>query len=356
MEFIEHRPLTLLDRIVECIRHDFPALLVGGPGLGKSDRVRQAAGALGMEHMDVRLQLYDPVDVKGLPFIQNVQDQIAQQVRWAMPDFVARSQGDKNVVLCYEEINCATASTMNTALQFILDKRVGEHVLGPNVRQIACVNRAEHRAHVNPMSAPLINRFLVLDVQPNLDEWMKWAMKSGIHEAVIGYLNYRPEALYQEPKKVQDEFSNFPSPRSWARVSRLIERGMADFTYLRGCIGEGAAVELSTYLKDRNDMPDIDKLLKGEVGWDPVKEKTKLSVVYAVTAALGDRVIRDPRQVEPAARVLLKIQPEIASLFLSMLMNSSVKNVMRLITGSRGLTAWLKKHQKLISRAIAVAT
>ena len=273
---------------------------------------------------------------------------------------VAMAQGEKKVVLCYEEINCASASTMNTALQFILDKRVGEHVLGKNVRQIACVNRAEHRAHVNPMSAPLINRFLVLEVQPSLEEWMKWAMAHDVHEAVIGYLNYRAEALYQEPKKVQDEFANFPSPRSWERVSRLISSNVADFVYLKGCIGEGAAVELSAYLKDRNDMPDIERLLKGEVEWDPIRKKpsegkTKLSVVYAVTAALGDRVVRNPDLMEPAAAVLLRIQPEIASLFLSMLMNSPVKNIMRLVTSSKGLTAWLKKHQRLISRAIATA-
>jgi hypothetical protein len=357
VDFVEDRNLSLVDRIVEALKNDLPLLLVGGPGLGKSQRIQQAADILDAIHVDVRLSLYDPVDVKGLPYIQQqVQGQLEQQVRWAMPDFIARTKTGRKVILNYEEINCASASTMNTALQLILDKRAGEHILGGNVSQVACVNRAEHRAHVNPMSAPLINRFMVLSVEPNLDEWMRWAMTHDIHEAVIGYLNYRAEALYQEPKNVADEFSNFPSPRSWERVSKLVHKGIGDFIYFKGCIGEGAAVEFSAYLRDRNDMPNIDDLLAGEIVWNPAKDKTKLSVVYAVVSCVADRCIRNHDLIEATARhVLLSTQPEIAALFMSMLFNSSVKNVMRLITASKGLIAWLKKHQKLISRSIALA-
>ena len=45
-----------------------PTFLWGPPGIGKSDIVKQIGDELGREVIDVRLALWEPTDIKGIPY------------------------------------------------------------------------------------------------------------------------------------------------------------------------------------------------------------------------------------------------------------------------------------------------
>lgn len=345
-----HSDATQFEIIRDALRENEVLLLVGGLGVGKSRMSHDATHDLGYDFIDARLSQYDPVDVRGLPFQRRNKDEVA----WAKPDWfqaVLKSLDTGRIpVIGWDEMNTASIGTMNTALQAILDRRVGPHIFPKEVRQIAMVNRKTHRAHVNPMSAPLINRFTVVNVEVVKSQWNQWAFANGIHEAVLAYINFRPEALYQEPAKVKDEFMNFPTPRGWERVSRLIGKRLFDTRYLTGAIGEGASVEFQTYLEERANMPDTDRLIAGKEDYDFAT--AKISISYAVTVALAQRARSDLELIEPCGKILHHIRPEIAALYFALLLQSNLAGVVRKLTEAHSIRGWMQKHQSLIQKAM----
>ena len=59
-----------------------PLFLWGPPGIGKSDIIGQITNELGKAHLiDIRLSLWDPTDIKGMPYYSE-QD---NTMKWAPP-------------------------------------------------------------------------------------------------------------------------------------------------------------------------------------------------------------------------------------------------------------------------------
>ena len=58
-----------------------PVMLWGPPGIGKSDIVKTATKECGIELRDIRLAQLDPVDLRGVPTVEN------GQTKWAIPSF-----------------------------------------------------------------------------------------------------------------------------------------------------------------------------------------------------------------------------------------------------------------------------
>ncbi|MGH2364228.1 MAG: hypothetical protein ACRDHX_06205 [Chloroflexota bacterium] len=69
------------------------------------------------------------------------------------------------------------------------------------------------------MPPALANRFTRLNVQPDLDDWCKWAVKAGIEPVVIAFLRFRPALLHQFNREARA----FPTPRSWQFTSTARE-------------------------------------------------------------------------------------------------------------------------------------
>ena len=144
--------MNLVDKIKRNRKTGIPTFIFGAPGVGKSQMVHQAAD--GDTVIDVRLSMLDPVDLRGLPTVkQNCDGESV--VEWARPEFIP-SEG-KGIIF-FDELNTAPAAVQNAALQIILDRKCGPHKLGDGWYIVAAGNKASHKAHVNPLSAPLRNR------------------------------------------------------------------------------------------------------------------------------------------------------------------------------------------------------
>ena len=51
-----------------CIKLQRPIMMWGAPGIGKSDIVKQIADSEKREVIDIRLPLWEPTDIKGIPY------------------------------------------------------------------------------------------------------------------------------------------------------------------------------------------------------------------------------------------------------------------------------------------------
>ena len=315
-----------------------PVMLFGPPGVGKSQMVLQAAD--GDRVIDLRLSMLDPVDLRGMPLV-NRTDECEADVSWARPDFIP-SEG--RGILLLDELNTAPAAVQNAALQLVLDRRCGPHELGGGWYVMACCNKASHKAFVNSISAPLRNRFVIFDVEPDLGRWTEWAFSRKIDSRVVGYLNWRPESLYSLPA---DDNAAFPSPRQWALVSHMLKNEVATTEYVGGAVGQNAAAEFQAYISELQYMPDIGKLLKGEETY--MHNPSRPSISYAITVNLVYKVRKSPKLLDNAFTVLENLGEEFSALFLGSLLKGnnlgSDANAAEIITNPK-VTEWAARYGK----------
>ncbi len=248
----------------------FPSVMLwGAPGVGKSQGVRQIAKhietrtAKRVVITDVRLLLFNPVDLRGIP-TANEDKTLAV---WLKPKIFQMDESPDVVnILFLDEISAAPPSVQAAAYQITLDRTVGEHALPENCIVIAAGNRVTDKSVAFHMPKALSNRLCHFEVKGNADSWHDWAVKSGLHEFVVGYLEYNPVALMRfDPTGTAPAF---PTPRSWEMVSNILLYISDDidavYPMIVGCIGNDAASKFLPWAKLYNAMPSVPAIFEGK--------------------------------------------------------------------------------------------
>lgn len=277
------KPSLAAQALAHCVRIQQPVFMHGGPGICKSALGAQCAETLGMDLIDIRAVLLDPVDLRGLPTITVLEDG-TKLTDWAPPAFLPQ-EGCRPTLVFIDELNRAPMLVQNALFQLILDRRLGEYVLPSNCAIIAAGNRESDGGGVTRMASALSNRFTHLNVEPDLDDWSRWAVQHDVHPMVIAFLRFKPTLLYDFDRNAQA----FPTPRSWEFVSRIVTNpGSRDLerAMVTGTVGEGAAIEFLSFVDLYRTLPSIDAILMDPKG-APVPED--VATLYAASSALGAR-------------------------------------------------------------------
>jgi len=261
-----------------------PIFLWGPPGIGKSDIVAQVTDSLPNSHLiDVRLSLWDPTDIKGIPYYAANDNVMAWAPPAELPDEEFAKQYD-NIVLFFDEMNSAAPAVQAAAYQLILNRRVGQYKLPDNVVIVAAGNREADKGVTYRMPAPLSNRFIHLELAVSFDDWFQWAVDNDQHKDVVGYITFSKKDLYDfDPKSPSRSFA---TPRSWSFVSELLEDDLDENTttdLVSGAVGEGLAVKFMAHRKSAANMPNPTDILDGKVKELKTKE---ISAMYSLTVSL----------------------------------------------------------------------
>ena len=270
--------------ILRAFKKKRPLFMWGPPGIGKSDIVGQITKQLKNSHLiDVRLSLWEPTDIKGIPYF----DSNSGTMVWAPPaELPSEEEAAKydNIVLFLDEMNSAAPAVQAAAYQLILNRRVGQYKLPDNVLIVAAGNREADKGVTYRMPAPLANRFVHLELAVNFDDWFEWAIGNDIHTDVVGYLTFSKKDLYDfDPKSPSRSFA---TPRSWSFVSELLDDDEDETTttdLVSGSVGEGLAVKFMAHRKVAASMPNPTDILAGKVKDMNTKE---ISAMYSLTVSL----------------------------------------------------------------------
>lgn len=266
--------------IRKAIQKRRPVFLWGPPGIGKSDIVKQIGDETNREVIDVRLALWEPTDIKGIPYYNA---ELGKMV-WAPPSELP-TDADSTAIIFLDELNSAPPAVQAAAYQLILNRRVGTYKLPDGVDVVAAGNREGDRGVTYRMPAPLANRFVHLEAKVDFDDWQEWAVMNNIHPEVVGYVGFAKQDLYDfDPKSSSKSFA---TPRSWTFVSDLLEDDDTDEGTLTdlvsGAIGDGLAVKFMAHRKIAGRLPKAEDILDGKVKDLQVKE---VSAMYSLTVSL----------------------------------------------------------------------
>ena len=161
--------------ILHALKIKRPIFVWGGPGIGKSEVIHQIAKNIDAHVIDIRLSLWEPTDIKGIPYFNSKENNMV----WAQPSELptsAEAKKHKNIVLFLDEMNSAAPSVQAAAYQLILNRKVGQYKLPDNVLICAAGNREADKGVVYRMPAPLANRFVHLELAVDFNDWFQWAV------------------------------------------------------------------------------------------------------------------------------------------------------------------------------------
>ncbi len=284
------RPSQLAHLLARTITARLPILIVGGPGVGKTSIVEQAASAADNDLVISHPAVADPTDAKGFPWAEK-----GSKTATFLPfgETARVLNATKPTTWFLDDLGQAPPAVQAAYMPWLLARRVNGHVLPDWVTIIAATNRRTDRAGVSGVLEPVKSRFTaIVELEPDLQEWSNWALtQQYIPPELVAFLRFKPDLLNQFVPS--SDIKNCPSPRTWSNAGRILALGLPqnlEHAALVGAVGEGAAVELAAFLQMFRQLPNIDAILLDPMSGDI---PTSMNVLYAVTTALAARTTED---------------------------------------------------------------
>lgn len=298
-----------LEALALAVTANQPVLLWGEPGIGKSAGLEQLATGLGLPLETVIASVHEPSDFAGLPIVGD--DPAVTGVPMAPPDWAVRLTRAGQGLLFFDELSSAPPAVQAALLRVVLERRVGSLVLPDAVRIVAAANPPSSAADGWHLSPPLANRFVHLDwthdpatvargmagtwpevAIPAVDPAKVPGAVARARGAVSGFLTpagpgpphtrrrREPGPLLAVPAHLGDGAA---AARHGIRDGAGREATAAALT---GAVGDGAGIELLSYL-EHLDLPDPERVLADPDAFAlPERGDRQLAFLIAVVAAI----------------------------------------------------------------------
>lgn len=288
-----------------------PLMVYGVFGIGKSELIRETAKDIAKEKnkefidwnyisdaekkalidntkgkfllCDERLSQQEPSDLKGLPvFVDGFTD-------WKVPLlYRVLSEPEADGILFFDEINTASPMMMNSCLQIIHDRCVGNVALSKDIGIFGAGNRgAIDKSATFEEPYPLKDRKSEVELKaPDVDSWLDWGLSNGhlIDSRIISFLHFKPSRILNVDTKSKDKPT---TPRGWCQLSKLIkdETDLERIELLAGGrIGVDVSIEFCAFLKLTRKI-DVEALIKNP---ESVKDIKEIDLKYSVLATVSE--------------------------------------------------------------------
>lgn len=256
-----------------------PLLLWGPPGVGKTARIEGFGMANGIMVETLIASIREPADFAGYPVPHG------GKLSMMPPAFAQRLCSVEQGILFIDELTTAPPAVQAACLRVIHGGAIGDLMLPRGIRRWAAANPPEQAADGTALAPPLANRFMHIETETSVSEWVSGAMngwaptgyappptgwEAGIPKAmalIAGYIQARPDKLRVMPKDAASQGKAWASPRSWDMAGRMLAVCEAmsmssdvEALCVSGLIG---AVEAEQFLawRKRQDLPDPETLL-----------------------------------------------------------------------------------------------
>ncbi len=205
-----------------------PILLMGPPGIGKTQIMEQIAAECGLALVSYTITHHTRQSAIGLPFIRekNYGGETRSVTEYTMSEIIAamydrmESSGKKEGILFIDEINCVSETLAPTMLQFLQGKTFGNQKVPEGWVITAAGNPPEYNRSVREFDVVTLDRVKVMPVEPDLDAWREYAAGIGIHGSILSYLDIHRENFYR--METTPDGKKFVTARGWQDLSELL--------------------------------------------------------------------------------------------------------------------------------------
>ncbi len=220
-----------------------PLYIVGSPGLGKTQIVRQVAEDLGIGFKTIHAPLMQPEDL-GMPVVNAKRD----GVKFVVPTEkfpIVGSDCEETGILLIDELPQADNAIQKTLANLMQEREIHGQHLKDGWLIVATGNRSKDRAGANRILSHLMNRMTRVEFEPHLDDFCNWYMgQPDCKVEGLSFLRFKPGLLSNfDPQQDVN-----PTPRAWVEgvfTALGSVPAEAEMEVFAGDVGEGAASEFT---------------------------------------------------------------------------------------------------------------
>ncbi|MEM1910022.1 MAG: AAA family ATPase [Thermofilaceae archaeon] len=337
------------------------ALLLGPPGVGKTEIVRakaqEEAKMMGRVFVDLREaspevieavirepQKYyaflrivaphvTPEDV-GVPRVRNTSYVDFLPLKYF---YILSLPGLAGLLFIDELNNVQRDDALTMFFSLLQEKEVAYNIkLSPQVKVIAAGNESEWSEVARALPWPLINRMTVFYVSaPSPQEWasyMEARYGEGWERLTAAYLQLHQDRLLKAPPPGAENV-NFPTPRAWTEVALLLKQLPSEPDLVQavcvGRLGPEVGFDFAAFIVDTVDEQSLRRALEDPAFFSGLSLGKKVRILNVV--ANNDALLE---KATPLVQHLVLNERDMAVAFL--LMMPRIKRL-RYISANRGL-------------------
>ncbi len=326
--------------LVFAIGNNFPILIKGKPGIGKSDIVAQATKQANAHLIISHPVVSDPTDYKGMPAL----DKDGNAHFMPFGELQALIDAKEPTVFFLDDLGQAPASVQAACMQLILARRVNGHKVSDQVTFIAATNRKEDSAGVSGLLEPVKSRFAsIVELEVSTDDWVQWALDNNMPMELIAFMRFRPELI--DKFKATKELVNSPTPRTIANLGRLQNAGAnkfaeTEFEIYKGAVGESFAIEYKSFIDIYRSLPSIDDICLNP-NTAPISDNP--ATLYAISGAIVNKM--SVNNIEALVTYLERLPVEYQTLTMQ---DGAARK--KEVAFTKPYVKWMTKHGNLINR------
>lgn len=218
----------------------WPVLLIGQPGIGKTEVCKQVASEMSLDFLTEVATTADPTDVRGLPAVVNGK---ADYLAYGLMRHLIETQSP---TLCLiDDLGHASPEVQKSFMHLVLARKVSNYKISSSVCFVAATNDVGQKAGVSSIISPLQNRFYQVKVKPDVAAWCEWAQKNFVLPEVIAFVRSTPSLFETWKPPVGIEATC--TPRTLKMLSDFIKVGASTINDYAGCIGPQIALQFAAY-------------------------------------------------------------------------------------------------------------
>ena len=299
-----------------------PVFLLGAPGIGKTAIMEQIAQDLDVGFVSYSMTHHTRQSALGLPFIaKKTYDGVEYDVsEYTMSEIIAavydamEATGKHEGILFLDEINCVSETLTPAMLQFLQYKIFGRHRVPDGWIVVTAGNPPEYNRTAHDFDIATWDRLKRIDVEPDFAAWRDFAVETGVHPAVLTYLDIERDHFYRVETTVDGK--SFVTARGWDDLSAMmklyeeqdipVDELLIGQYVQNGEIAKRFSVYYDLFTKYRADY-QIERILEGSAEQSVVERAReaafdeRVSLMGLITDALGGRLrdaVMEERAVE----------------------------------------------------------
>ncbi len=205
-----------------------PLFVMGAPGIGKTDIMKQISQELSIGMVSYSMTHHTRQSALGLPYIceKSYKGEKYQVSEYTMSEIlstiydVVEEDGVSEGILFLDEINCVSETLTPSMLQFLQFKTFGKHKVPDGWVVVTAGNPPEYNNSVREFDIVTWDRLKRIDVEPDFQTWITHAKITGVHPAILSYLEIKQNDFYKVETSVDGK--SFVTARGWVDLSQMI--------------------------------------------------------------------------------------------------------------------------------------